>query len=96
MNIRMYFEIIKLNINLVVTICTTTFNIETLYVLLTQFTVNSQLPDVTGGIGREGGGVGKVGETDDSSACLSAASPITCLIRRYEFGNVNSRMKAIF
>jgi len=59
MNIRMYFEIIKLNINLVVTICTTTFNIETLYVLLTQFTVNSQLPDVTGGIGREGGGLEK-------------------------------------
>jgi len=36
MNIRMYFEIIKLNINLVVTICTTTFNNKTFYVLLTQ------------------------------------------------------------
>jgi len=36
MNIRTYFEIIKLNNNLVVTVCTTTFNIKTFYVLLTQ------------------------------------------------------------
>jgi len=51
MNIRTTFEITKLNINLVVTICTTTFNIET-FCSHRVLTVNSQLSDITGGIGR--------------------------------------------
>jgi len=42
MNIRTTFEITKLNINLVVTICTTTFNIET-FCSHRVLTVNSQL-----------------------------------------------------
>ena len=88
-NIGTYFEIIKFNINLVVTICTTTFNNKTFYILLTQC-VYSKLSIIW----HNGGGSWKC--RWDSSASLSAASPVAWLICRCEFGKANNRMRAIF